>query len=201
MLLNYNKFANEHRSVWISAVTAALWAFLLIAPTLSAQSNDLEPPLIEHDLQERGQPGETQDFSATVVDDQALAGVRLHYRYSGETDFTDITMTQIASSAVYTASLDTEVGDLRAIEYYIEARDKAGNRVVQGHPFNPMVRLMGDDDVLASNSQDVKPESSRRRRWLYIGLGVLAAGAVAAAASGDGGGGNDNDFVITLDPP
>jgi len=202
MLLSYGMGANRRSQLRISAITAVIWAFLLITPTLSAQGNDLDPPLIEHDLQVRGTPGETQEFSATVVDDQALAEVRLYYRYSGETSFTDIMMTPIASSAVYIASLDTEAGDLRAIEYYIEARDKAGNRIVQGHPFNPMVRLMGEDESqVVANTQDAVPDTSRRRRWLYVGLGVLAAGAVAVAANSRSTDGGDGDFVITVDPP
>jgi hypothetical protein len=174
-------------------------------PVAHAQSaaEDYEPPLIEHDVIERAAAAGSQEFAANVVDNQALADVILYYRFAGEEEFRMLPMTQVAASAVYSASVESDINDARSIEYYIQARDEAGNRVVKGFAFSPLVRLIGDgSDVQQATVAESAPKSSSGRRWLYIGLGVLAVGAIAAAANS---GGSDDpptgDFQIVLDPP
>jgi len=193
-------------------VLFAASAFLgLAVPVVHAQSEiDVEPPLIEHDPVVSGEPGEAQEFSATVVDDRELAEVLLFHRFSGEESFDETPMRPVASSSVFTASVATEAGDTRSIEYYLQARDEAGNRVIKGYAFSPLVRRMdGGAGPLAGTGDQPAPEvrSGNGRRWLYVGLGVLAIGAVAAAAGGGGGSADDppvgggNTFVVTIDPP
>lgn len=176
-----------------------------ILPVAHAQSAavDYEPPLIEHDVIERVEAAGSQEFTASVVDDQSLADVTLYYRFAGEEEFRMLPMTQVAASAVYSASVESDINDVRSIEYYIQARDEAGNRVVKGFAFSPLVRLVGDgSDAQQAAVVEPEPKSSSGRRWLYIGLGVLAVGAIAAAANS---GGKDDpptgDFQIVLDPP
>lgn len=170
-----------------------------------AQGDDYEPPLIEHEVVADGSPGVTQEFTASVVDDQSLAEVTLFYRFEGDPKFKSVTMQPIASSSVHTASIDTRRGDDRDIEYYIRATDRAGNRVIKGYAFDPLIRAMGGAVAIAQSKPAEKPAAAgkSRRNLVYIGLGVLAVGAIAAAASSGGGddGGSSNDFTIVLDPP
>ena len=168
---------------------------------------DLEPPIVEHEVLERGAAGDAQEFVATVVDDRELAEVLLFHRFAGEAAFERTPMRRLAESAVHTASVPTSAAETRAIEYYIQARDAAGNRVIRGYAFSPLVRRIGDGSAPGALAGDVpgEPASSGggTRRWLYIGLGVLAVGAAAAALGGDDGGSEagPNTFTVTLDPP
>ena len=186
----------------------------LVAPIAHAQSGiDVEPPLIEHDPVERGEPGVAQEFSANVVDDRGLSEVLLHHRFAGEETFDETPMRRVADSATFVATVRTTSGDTRSIEYYLEARDEAGNRVIRGYAFSPLVRRMdgegGTSGAVTADERAPAASAGSGRRWLYIGLGVLAVGVLAAAAGGgDGGGSSDgvpsgggNTFVVTIDPP
>jgi len=191
-----------------AAYAAAVW-LAVAGSVLHAQTEiDIEPPLVEHEPLESGEAGTVQEFTATVVDDRELDEVLLFHRFAGEDAFDETPMRRVASSSVFTASVETEADDPRAIEYYIQARDQAGNRVIKGYAFSPLVRRMSDEDgtSAAGGSPGAEPEiekSGGGRRWLYIGLGVLAAGAIAAAATTaeDGETGDANTFTVTLDPP
>jgi len=175
--------------------------------TVNYDASNKDPlPLIEHEVIPQGSPGVTQEFNASVVDDESLAEVTLFYRFKGDPKFKSVTMEPIASSSVHTASVETSRGDNRDIEYYIRATDRAGNRVIKGYAFDPLIRKMGQAAPVArSNSTESQASSGKsRRNLIYIGLGVLAVGAIAAAAgNGDSepGGAGDGDFVIRLDPP
>ena len=166
------------RSATVSLATCA--ALLGVAvPTAHAQSEiDVEPPLIEHDAIELGEPGVAQEFTASVVDDRELAEVLLFHRFAGEESFDETPMRRVATSSTYTATVSTEGGDTRSIEYYIQARDEAGNRVIKGYAFSPLVRRMDGGAGAAVAGSDPVPEarSGSGRRWLYVGLGVLAVG-------------------------
>ena len=176
--------------------------------SLHAQDEiDLEPPIVEHEALERGVAGDAQEFVATVVDDRELAEVLLFHRFAGEASFDETPMRRLAESSVYTASVPTSAAETRAIEYYIQARDAAGNRVIKGYAFSPLVRRIGDGSVPGAPAADAPgepaPSAGGTRRWLYIGLGVLAVGAAAAALSDDSSGpeAGPNTFTVTLDPP
>lgn len=176
----------------------------LVAPIVHAQDDiDVEPPLIEHEPIADGVAGDVQEFSATVVDDRELAEVLLFHRFAGDETFDETPMERVASSSVYTASIPTDARDARAIEYYIQARDAAGNRVIKGYAFSPLVRDMADDAAAPQARAGGERESSSGsgRRWLYIGLGVLAVGALAAAAQEEDSESDPNTFTLTLDPP
>ena len=192
----------------------------LIVPFAHAQSDspDFEPPLIEHESVDSSSAADAQEFTATVVDDRKLNEVLLFYRFVGEEAFISIPMNQVASSSVFSATVETDKDDPRSIEYYIQAKDAAGNRVVKGFAFSPLVRMVdGSDNVAAISGGDraavVKVKPSNSKRLLYIGLGVLAVGAIAAAAGGSSGsdddtaGGGDpggdpsGPFNLTISPP
>ncbi len=101
---------------------------------------DVEPPLIEHDVNDEAEADIRQNFVATVVDDEELDSVLFFYRYAGETSFSRYLMMQVSFSSTYIAQIPTDPDSYTPIEYYIQARDTSGNRTVRGYAFSPLVR-------------------------------------------------------------
>ena len=181
------------------ACRALVAVLLLIAPVAHAQELDVEPPLIEHERIERGEQGVAQEFTATVVDDREVEEVLLFHRRAGDETFENLPLERVGTSSVFLATLPTEAGDARAIEYYIQARDASGNRVIRGYAFNPLQRLMVGEGAGPLAEADAA-QTGVRKRWLWIGLGVLAVGA-AVALSDSGDGESSDTFTVTIEPP
>lgn len=185
--------------VWFACVST-------LGTIASAQTSpsDFEAPIIEHEENVSGDLGDVEVFAATVVDNEQLDSVSLLYRYSGDTDYIEIIMQPLVQSSYYSAKIDTSArtGQDTAIEYYIRAEDKAGNVVLKGLSFDPLVRTLVNPTVNVPNvttsvesTSPVEVSPRRNINWLYVGLGVLLVGGLAAAA---GGGGGDDDGG---DPP
>jgi len=195
---------------------ASLLSVLLVVTSLvtnivQAQTlaSDFEAPIIEHDVVEAGVLGDAESFVATVIDNLELENVSLFFRFSGDEKFTEIPMRPLAESAYFSATVDTstEPANTVSIEYYIRAEDTAGNVVLKGFTFEPLVRTLAQpegsviDDPLAITSPAAQdpapaspaPEAKRGINWLWVGLGVLVAGGLAAAASGGG----DSGWLIS----
>lgn len=165
---------------------------------------DFESPIIEHIEREGGPLGSLESFGATVVDNDEIASVTLYYRFSGENEFAQLPMREIASSSFYSARVGTSnvPSGTVSIEYYIQAEDVSGNLVLNGFAFQPLVRFFEPAKPITPITPVAEPitepvESAGGVNWLYIGLGVLAVGAIAAAAGGGGGssGGSSDDCV------
>ena len=173
---------------------------------------DLEPPLIEHEVLAETASASRQSFVAQVVDDRDLASVRLFWRYAGETRFGSLPMTQVSSSSTWIAQVPTAPDELRAIEYWIEARDAGGNRTVRGFAFSPLVRRVvpatgGSSVGGPATTGPARPRESRRgapvtgpvdgapapgegrRTALWVVLGALGVALIVGLASSGGGGG------------
>ncbi len=179
---------------------------------------DLEPPIIELEESPDGIAGQTQVFTALVADDQALKDVKLYYRYEGQQPFASIVMTPLASTGYYTANVPTVPDETRAIEYYLQARDLGGNRVVRGYAFDPLVRRLSaatpvEDPVISTQPatgttpaiEPLEPpvastgsDSGEGVNWVTIGLGVLAVGVLAGLAGGSSGSGGGDDGRVPL---
>lgn len=195
-------------------------ALILVTTMVSAQSLaqtpdwpgeiDLDPPVIDHEALVTGISAEQQAFSAIVVDDRGLEHVMLFHRNRSGAEYASVQMQNVAGSDEYTATIDTAVGQTR-IEYYIEALDTGGNRVLKGFPFFPLVR---DLNVPTANvAQELEPDEATDRRLIYVLLGVAAVGVAALALAGgsdDGGndGGGDTQpgpgtvpLIIEVSPP
>jgi len=194
----------RHRA-FVSGARPLCFAVLMLMSCLQAHAQsdiDVEPPIVEHEQVETGRAGVVQEFTATVVDDRALAEVLLFYRFAGEDTFENVPMLAVGGTSLFTATVATGSGDTRAIEYYIQARDQAGNRVIKGYAFSPLVRSMGSAAPVA---RPVVEEGPRiRRGWLYAGIGVLAAGAIAYYVSRELE--NDpepgpSDFLLIIEQP
>lgn len=183
-----------------------------------AGSVDVEPPLIEHDVVPEAEADIRQTFVATVVDDQDLDSVQFYYRYAGESSFSRNVMTPVSFTSTYIAQIPTDPNSLKAIEYYIQARDASGNRTVRGYTFSPLVRNIVPAFVaepVAQSVPDTTPAvdetatESRFPRAVYVIGGVLLLGLIASAAgssgSGSEGGGACTDagcrLSLTIDQP
>ena len=186
---------------------------------------DVEPPVIELETLDEVRAADSQVFTAQVVDDRGLRDVRLYHRRAGKQAFEAATMRAVGDSAFHSVTLATDPADLRAIEYYVQARDGGGNRSVAGFAFEPFVRRLtpaapaplarapATPDAAGSAepapARDAGPSLGSRVRWWHVALGVVAAGTLAALAGGGGGGGSDGvadtgetvPLTITLGEP
>lgn len=180
----------------------AITQMLVSMPAAFAQANpiDVEPPLIEHDIITDVDAASRQSFFATVVDDDELDSVSLFYRFSGESTYSVVLMNRVSFSSTYIAHIPTSADNDQNIEYYIQARDKAGNRTVRGYAFNPLVRVINKQTSVADAST-VQPSSEvasssgsgKNRTILYVVLGALAVGLIAGAAGASGGSGGGGE--------
>lgn len=150
---------------------------------------DLEPPLIDHEALISGVSGEVQTFSALVRDERGVESVQFFFRMGTDGDFASIPMRLIPGTSNFVVTIDTSVQH-EVIEYYIEARDTGGNRVLKGFPSRPLVR-----DLSAPNGAQPGPAaapqtaSSNRPSWVYVLLGVAVVGLLLS--QGDSGGGGE----------
>lgn len=162
---------------------------------------DIDPPVIDHESLETGVAGQLQLFSALVVDDRGIDYVDFYYRSKANSDFEKIPMEPVVGTANYVASIETELGQPK-IEYYIEAADTGGNRVLKGFPFFPLVRNLAIEQLTTvAPSTGSSASSSGDSRWLYVALGALAVGLLVSASSSGGDGGTtpvDPDDQIPL---
>lgn len=186
----------------------------IVAPwhSVKAQSApDFQAPIIELEALAQSPADDSQVFSARVIDDRAIKDVTVYIRRQGQLPFQPYTMTAIANTDYYSASVSTDPTDLRAIEYYLQARDEGGNRTVSGFAFDPYRRditaagsplptLSAEqqrrDNVPAGGLDEVDTD---RRGWWRIALGVLAVGTLAALASSSGD--SNNSGSALGDPP
>ena len=175
------------------AISQVAWS-VAQAQNLS-EDIDFDPPVIDHESLDTGTAGELQVFSALVVDDRGLERVTLFYRSTTGQDYREVPMQQLTGTDNFTASVDTEL-DQQKIDYYIEALDTGGNRVLKGFPFFPLVRALDPPvaaPVVAEPAAPAAEPKGSGRSVLYIVLGALAVGLLAGlAGSGDSGGGGSN---------
>lgn len=205
-------------SVLPPLVGGVLLACTLAAPLAAQESGpDTEPPLIEIETVTETRADRSQVFTAQVVDDRALEDVLLYHRREGQLPYTSTAMRPLGDSAYFSATVRTDPADLRPIEYYVQARDRGGNRSVSGFAFEPFRRtLQAASPPLSTGAGGPSgvrsgavgraaddDEAGGRPRWWAIALGVVTVGALAALAGGSGGG-DDGDrarLVIDLEEP
>ena len=142
---------------------------------------DIDPPVIDHEALESGKSGESQEFSALVVDDRGLKHVVLYYRDRAGAQYDSVELQPVDGSDEYTAVVETSLGQTR-VEYYIEALDSGGNRVLKGFPFFPLVRELASE---TANVREATESSATESRLIYVLLGVAAVGLALALSGGD----------------
>lgn len=194
------------------AVCQVVLSLAAVVPADSlAQTIDIDPPVIDLQTVEEGVQGETQVFTSTVTDNEEVTEVTLHYRTDPNGVYEPREMKSIGGSNIFSVSIEPADKSAEVIQYYLEARDRGGNRTIQGFAFDPLERqLVPPDQPVTAEAEPaeepVAPGMSTGRKVLYGVLGVVVVGALAAAASGgdDGGGGTDGPTVpldITVQPP
>lgn len=160
------------------------------ADSLTLPSGDLIAPIIKHTpITTKLLVGEKPTVKATVTDNVGVQRVTVFYRHIGSDNFQRKQMAPEIGSTSYSTTLPKAT--VPGIEYYIQAVDKAGNSILHGHTFSPLVvgvttkaPAQSQSSLAATSGQ---PEEKRGiSKWVWIGVGVLALGA--AAASGGGGG-------------
>lgn len=170
--------------------------------TLAQSSPDTRSPVIELEAVAQSQADSSQVFTAQVVDDRLLKDVILYHRRDGQQAFSPTPMTPLGDSAYFTASIPTEPDDLRAIQYYVQARDEGGNRTVEGYAFDPYTRVLIANSAVISTPEPVpaaQTGTSSGIRWWHVALGVVLVGAIASAAGGSSsGGGSSGDGTVPL---
>lgn len=183
-----------------SALTALLLATMLgiISLSAQAQTTDTVAPVIELEELVDGVADRSQVFTVQIAEDTRLKDATLYYRREGQLPFTPAPMQALGETGYYSVSIPTDSTDLRTIEYYVQARDEAGNRTVSGFAFDPYRRTLkpAADPLQRSSTEPVESTMVTRstdqsvpllqRRWVQITLGVLAVGAIASLAN-DGG--------------
>lgn len=158
-----------------------------------AQSNlvDVEPPLIEHTVISPVDADSRQSFFATVVDDDELDTVSLYYRLQDDPTYSTVLMQRVSFSSTYIVHIPADADSTRNIEYYIQARDLAGNRTVRGYAFNPLVReintLSAEVESTSAQTSSSIFEPGKKRTVLYVVLGVLAAGVAVTLLDNESG--------------
>jgi len=172
----------------LTVVTWFCVSQFMVSVNAVAQSIDVEPPVIEHDVSDPVNPAERQSFFATVADDDELASVRFLYRFDGEINFTSIDMVRVSYSSTFTVQVATDIDDGRAIQYYIEARDVSGNRTLRGYNFSPLIRAIKlPEPVVVPPQAEAPVESATNRKPIYYVVGALVLGAVVGALANSGG--------------
>lgn len=187
----------------IKKIIATILVFMLTLShathSLAQSSPDTRSPVIELEAVAESQADTSQVFTAQVVDDRLLKDVTLYYRRDGQQAFSTLAMAPIADTAYYSASVVTDPADLRAIQYYVQARDEGGNRTVEGYAFDPYTRELLSNEALANTQTSVAPTETASTgsggglRWWQIALGVALVGAIGLAAGGGGSSSGSSD--------
>lgn len=167
------------------------FCLFLVGTTQSlAQSLDVDPPTLVLEEIDQGIIGETQVFTVTAEDEQALESVILYHRFVGDDSYTDSAMLRVGSTKIFSASVETTTEDPRDIEYYVQAQDSGGNKAIKGFAFDPLVRdMVADVIATAAVTSGSGIGMSRNRKILYGVLGVLAIGLLASQGGGSSSGG------------
>ena len=208
---------------WVAVLHIVVTTVLAVGPVQAQSVQDNEPPMLDLEVVETGTAGDSQVFSATVTDNDEVLEVVVYLRIQGTDTYERVPMDPIPGTSFYTVTVDVTTDEATVLEYYMNASDVSGNRVVRGFAFDPLVRILMTPEELAQTTEPAAAPTtptpaptpprtglSTGQKVLFIGLGVLAVGALAAAASSGGGGSGGGDdmpgggpeipVLITVDP-
>lgn len=161
---------------------------LIFAEQLALPAGDLVAPKISFSpISKSINAGDALELNATVTDNVRASNYeRMALQRIGQTD-------------QYNVAIDTVQSP--GIEYYLQATDLAGNTLLRGYSFSPLIKNVNATDFSTTTSTvaileprpKMETEKSSSKKWLWIGLGVLAVGAMVAG----GGGGSDPEPSTT----
>lgn len=184
---------------------------LTLSPCLTSVAQaqsviDLVPPSVLHEPEAESISGDhPYVLTATVADENGVKRVMLFYRDAGQTKYKSTELRKSGAADTFVIELDASELSPPSFEYYLQAEDVAGNIILRGHSYGPLVLTINDSaeapQRAGNNVNDKKialEDSGSSKKWLWIGLGVLAAGAVAASS---GGGGGEETSNVTINIP
>jgi len=137
-MTSMNKIRTVKSIHWLMLMT--MLNLSILSPVLQAARLDLDAPSISLSGQENEYiQGEGYRVQAVVTDGGQIVSVSLKVRAAGSGgDFQTIAMTA-TSGDVYVAIVPESLATSADLEYYIEARDKAGNITQAPYPSKPKV--------------------------------------------------------------
>ena len=188
-----------------------LWA----GEQLSLPSPDITAPEVSHNPITDPIVSESDvTIQANVTDNVQVKSVTLFYRIIGEKNYQQLNMKQIGWTDTYSVLIQSV--PTPGIEYFIQAEDSAGNTLLHGYSFSPLVvtaqpvveptvgQELAVTEPLPESAAPVEPKKKSGMKWVWIGLGALAVGVIAAAAGGgggdDGGTSTDQGTVVVSTP-
>ena len=205
----------KHRQLLSMVVGHIVFCCLLsVATPATAQSLDTEPPKVGSDTVDEARKGDSQVFTVSATDNQAIDSIAIFYRLGEDAAYVRGNMSRIGDTDLFTFTIPASAipASVSQIDYYIEARDTTGNRALQGFSFQPITRTLVEGGTLADASSSSTPAESTSllgslstTQKVVLGVvGVAVIGALIGAAGGgsDGGGSSDDNVpvLITSDP-
>jgi len=183
---------SRHLIIVLMLCCSMIYTPVFAADQLVLPPDDTDSPEITHEpIIETLKTGNVIPINAIVTDNVGVKSVILFYRQAGAERYQQVNMQRIGDSDQYSATLDEQYYTAPGVEYYIQAMDLAGTRLLQGYAFSPLkIAIEGGEVLTADKPPEAPPQSeeSNYKKWVWIGLGVLAVGALASS----GGGGSDS---------
>ena len=159
-------------------------------------SDDFVLPVIGD---EQIDPDNSLLFRVPVTDNIGLKSVYLHYRFSGDSAFSNTLMSAKPGSTMYSVDLIRDHTGQSSIDYYFQAIDVTDNEILKGFSFNPLTRSINHPVNTASPIQAQQERDTTvkvKSKTLYYLLGLAAIGTLAALAGGGDDGGGDASTCI-----
>lgn len=107
--------------------------------TANAAPLDNIDPVLTHTPVKDRKGGSQITISATATDNIGVTAVKLYYRKSGETGYTQSAMTTGVTTNLYVGTIPAAVVTSAGVEYYITAEDADGNIVYSGTAAQPHI--------------------------------------------------------------
>ena len=132
---------------------------------------DTIAPAVVHQPVTEGIVGTEISIEARVTDASGLSDVYLYYRTVGDGQFNQVSMTQVPSTDVYTATIPASMATVSGVEYYVEATDTVGN--IGGSPATN--RASQPHRVLITEVQ----QQSSWVVYLVVGVAIIVSAILA----------------------
>jgi hypothetical protein len=203
---------NRFRSLITVCLLASLIYQPLYAQELTRPAFDVIAPTLMHTpVSEQIPLGNPIEITISATDNTGIKDVILFYRVIGEDNFEQLPMIRTGRHDNYAAIVPVERIRVPGIEYYVQAEDLAGNKVLRGFDFSPLKvfvvshglkQAVVATPIPSENTQEATGnKKSSTVKWVLIGLGAAAVAGLGLALGGGGsngggsGGGADTGTV------
>lgn len=187
---------------------------LTLSPCLTSVAQaqsviDLVPPSVLHESEAEPISGDhPYVLTATVADENGVKRVTLFYRAAEQSKYKSTELRKSGAADTFVIELAASELSPPRFEYYLQAEDVAGNIILRGHSYGPLILTIVEGtgapqsvDNGVNNKSIALEDSGSSKKWLWIGLGALAVGALAASGGSTGGGNDDDESNVTINIP